>query len=137
MQSMLAEMVQDGLISTLVLMSPGYDVEEQWATGMALVGTGPVVQVTDEWLPPVDRTDWLEQLVATAQRHPEYRMVALRPKFFPRGVPRLVCDGDLLMTPWTETSFRYMQRGTSAIRDRSGYLADVWAEYIPSTALVR
>ena len=134
-QTILAEMVGDGLVEVAILLASGCDVAEGWAAGMALAGPGPVVQVTDEWMPPADAPSWLETLVATAQRRPEYGMVALRPTFFPKGSPPLVYDGDLLMTPWIETSFRYLQRGVSAIQDRSGYLADVRAEYLPSTAL--
>jgi len=128
-------MVSDGLIGVAVLLSSGYDEAERWAMGMALAGTGPLVQATDVWLPPADSPDWLETLLAALEQRPEYGFLSLRPKFFPKGVPPMARDGDLLMTPWTETAFRCVRRGASATQDRSAYMAELSAEYVPSSAL--
>jgi len=131
-QEILTELLQDGFISVLALLSSGGD---GWQVGMALAETPLVLQVTDEWLPPGDDPDWLETLLAIAGGRPAYGVVALRPDFFTRGVPPLVRDGNLLMVPWTEVSFRCVRRGAAALRDKSGYVPHLRAEYLPAAAL--
>lgn len=138
MPEVLAEMVQDGLIDWLALMSPGYGSEDGWRVGMALVETPLFVQVTDEWLPPAGEPHWLDLLLGIAAKRPEYKTLALRPSFFTMGVPPLVRDGNLLTVPWTELSFRCVRRGVSALPDKAGYVPHLRAEYLPgSVAFIR
>ena len=133
--ALLAEAVYDGLVYATVLLSSEYDGRDTWSIGGDLSESHTLFQTTDTWLPPGDAPRWPEDLQAAMAKHPEYVAIALRPSFYPRGIPRLEHDGELLQSPWLEPSFACYVRGRSRVGLKVGYLSGVYAEYLPSAAL--
>ena len=136
-QEILTDCVQDGLISTLVLLPPACRAGDAWKAGIALVEGDVFIHASDEWLPPPGQPGWLAVLIEAMAQHPQYAFIALLPSFFPRGRRALEQDGELALAPWTEVSFRAMRRGhgSSSLCDRAGYLLELKAEYLPKLAL--
>lgn len=134
---LLAEMVQDHYLEAAILVSEGAHCDQNQIAAV-LAGSEYLIQATDEWIPPRACEDWPWRLVESLNSHPYYGSVALKPSFFPSGMPPLMpAKGGLLTAAWLEPSFRIVRLNEApwSWQRLQGYIPDVVAEYLPQMCL--
>ena len=134
---LLAEMVQDHYLDAVVLLTENAKCDcDKLAASLARGEY--LIQTTDEWLPPADCPDWPHRLVGALEENLYFGTMALRPSFFPSGMPPMTRGHRGLLTAvWLEESFRIVRLNESrwSWQRLQGYLPDLVAEYLPQAQL--